>query len=218
MKQKRISLLLLAICILFGVCILVAGIIQTYKGNEKTKNYQEVEGQFVSYGDYANDEEKKTYFLTYSYHIDGQEYTVSTEYGTEIIPEKNSTRVIKYNPDNPKEAIIQGASNATFLILLGILFTFVPLFILLVMLYTMGYFQNTLTSIIDIGIGILFIGVGIGTMYMIAGGVSIEHLVKLFSSTGSILTIIPILFILVGIFQLVKILFFKFYHKKKENL
>lgn len=62
--------------------------------------------------------------MTYIYKVDGKEYSITTDYGTNYIPDENSSREIKYNPNNPKEAVITGTNSKNSLIYFGAFFTF----------------------------------------------------------------------------------------------
>lgn len=52
-----------------------------------------------------------TYQLTYIYEVDGQEYTVKTDYGTGSVPALGSAKEIYYNPKAPQEAVISGTNS-----------------------------------------------------------------------------------------------------------
>ena len=87
------------------------GIRDTYNLKNKTKNYITTTGYFNNYDVFDADEDGITYKLTYIYKVDGKEYSITTDYGTNYIPDENSSREIKYNPNNPKEAVITGTNS-----------------------------------------------------------------------------------------------------------
>lgn len=199
-----VSSFLIFITFTAGIFMLFFGIKDTYNLNKKAKNYKEVQGYFEDYSVYSNNSDDTSYKLTYSYIVNGKNYKVTTDFGTSIIPEKGSVKMIKYNPNNPNEAFITGSNSKVFLIVMGIMFTVIPLIILFGMLYTFGYFKNILINIIDFSIGFIFIAIGFGVIYIITGKFS---LIDIFTSSGTsyiIPLLIPILFIIVGIFQLSK--------------
>lgn len=129
--RKIISGLLIGSCLVIGVVMLYFGISGVYKLNNKTKNFKETTGYFTDYTIYSVDRDGTTYKLIYSYTVDGKQYTISSDFGTGTIPNKGSTKTIKYNPNNPRNAVIVGVNSQTFLIFIGLLFTFVPLIIIL---------------------------------------------------------------------------------------
>ena len=65
-----------------------------------------------------------TYKLTYIYEVDDIQYSITTDYGTNYIPEENSIREVKYNPSNPEEALLVGTNNSNSLIYFGLFFVF----------------------------------------------------------------------------------------------
>lgn len=202
-----ISISLIGFCIICGLIMLFSGIKGVYESNIKTKNYKEVEGNFAYYDIYSKDEDGTTYKLTYTYVVDEQEYTVSTNYGTGLIPEENSTKTIKYNPDNPKEAVIVGSSNSLFLLFMGFMFIMVPTIILLGALSTFGIFRKIKIDFIGIIIGMTFIVIGSGAFYMITGSFSIVEFFKSYSLSYLIPFLIMSLFVVVGIYLIIKSLF-----------
>lgn len=205
MKAKVIIFFLIIFCFIAGICMLFFGISGAVRQDQITKNYDTIDGYFSDYSVYSSDEDGTTYRLTYSYVLNYQEYTVSTDYGVGSIPEPGSVKTIKYNPENPEEAVIVGSNSNGFLILMGILFTFVPLFITYGALTTFGYLQNFPVKIIDIGIGVFFTVMGVGIIYLQAGGFSIKETV----ASLSFWIVIPLLFIAVGIYQTVRSIFSK---------
>ena len=197
---------LVIICLLSGITMLFFGIKDTYQLNHRTKNYITTDGYFDDYEIYNSDEEGTTYKLTYIYTVDEKEYTITTDYGTNYIPDKNSIRTIKYNPDNPKEAILVGTNSKTVLIFLGGFFTFGALTFILAALSILGYFDKFKIDIVGSYIGALFLVLGIGIILFQNGTTS--SLIKTIKSF-SLWILIPFMFIIVGIFQLIKSLFFQ---------
>ncbi len=205
MNGKVITFFLITVCTAAGICMLFFGISGAVHQNQITKSYDTIDGYFTDYSIYSSDEDGTTYRLTYSYVLNYQEYTVSTDYGVGSIPEPGSVKTIKYNPKNPEEAVIVGSNQNSFLILMGILFTFVPLFIAYGALTTFGYLKRFPEKVVSIGIGILFTVIGVGIIYLQAGGFSIQEAV----ASLSFWIVIPLLFIVVGIYQTVRSIFSK---------
>lgn len=137
-----ISGLLVISALVSGIAMLFFGIRDTYKLKQTTKNYITTNGYYYDHDIYKTDKDGTTYKLTYIYTVDGIEYTVSTDYGTNYIPDKNSSRKIKYNPNNPEEAIITGTNSKNGLIFIGAFFTFGSLIFILAALSVLGYFNK----------------------------------------------------------------------------
>lgn len=123
MKQLSIYLLLL-LTFIVGICLIYFGIKNQNELKEKSKDYLETEGYYTSYSTYG---ESDTHKLIYTYEVDGKEYNISTDYGTMIIPEENSTKIIKYDKNNPEEAIIEGINRNNIDICLGAVFIIISI-------------------------------------------------------------------------------------------
>ena len=120
-RQFAVCLLLIAAFIV-GIALVYFGIKDQNELKQKTKDYIETEGYFTDYSVYSESEDGTTYRLIYTYEVNGEEYTVSTDYGTAIIPKENSTKMIKYDENNPSEAILEGANGNNIKIYIGAFF------------------------------------------------------------------------------------------------
>lgn len=123
MKQLSIYLLLF-ITFIVGICLIYFGIKNQNELKEKSKDYLETEGYYTSYSTYG---ESDTHKLIYTYEVDGKEYNISTDYGAMIIPKENSTKIIKYDKNNPEEAIIEGINRNNIDICLGAVFVIISI-------------------------------------------------------------------------------------------
>lgn len=198
-----ISCLLVLILFLSGVLMLFFGIRDTYKLNKQTKNYIITNGYYKDYDIYNSDKNGTTYKLIYVYKVNNIEYSITTDYGTNYIPEKNSIRKIKYNQDNPKEAILIGTNGKNVLIFVGAFFTLGSLAFILGALTVLGYFDKFKIDVVGTYIGIVFLIIGIGIIVLQNGStMSFIETVKSFS----LWILIPFMFIIVGIIQVIKCL------------
>ena len=204
-----ISALLVIVTLLSGIAMLFFGIRDTYKLNKKTKDYITTKGYFNNYDVFNVDEDGITYKLTYIYTVDGKEYSITTDYGTNYIPEPNSSREIKYNPNNPEESILTGTNSKNGLIFAGGFFTFGSLTFILAALSVLGFFDKFKIDIVGAYIGLLFFIIGIGIILVQTG--TTMSLVKTIKSLG-LWILIPIMFVVVGIYQFIKSLL----HKNKK--
>ena len=201
-----ISCLLVAVTLLSGILMLFFGIKDTYKINKQTKDYLTTNGYYNNYKIYKTDKEGTTYKLIYIYKVDNKEYTISTDYGTNYIPKKNSVRKIKYNPNHPDEAILVGANSKNSLIYVGTFFILGSLTFVIFGLTVLGIFDKFKLDIISTYIGLVFVIIGIGII-VIKKGTTIS-LIETIKSFG-LWILIPILFVIVGIHQIIKCLFFE---------
>ena len=204
-----ISALLVIIVLLSGIAMLFFGIRDTYILNKKTKDYIITTGYFNNYDVFNVDEDGITYKLTYNYTVDGKQYSITTDYGTNYIPETNSSREIKYNPNNPEESILTGTNSKNGLIYFGAFFTFGSLTFILAELSILGYFDKFKIDILGAYIGVLFFIIGIGIILFQTG--TTTSLIETIKSFG-LWILIPTIFVVVGIYQFIKSLL----HKNKK--
>ncbi len=201
-----VSFFLVIVAFLAGISMLFFGIRDTYNLNKETKKYITTTGYFYHYDIYKSDKHGTTYKLTYIYVVDDQEYSITTDYGTNYIPNENSIREVKYNPDNPEKAVLIGTNNKNILIFIGAFFVLLSLTFVLVALSISGYFDKFKFDIIGTYIGAIFLIIGIGIM-LFQNGTTMSLIETIKSLSFWIL--IPLIFIVVGIFQIVNCLFFK---------
>lgn len=199
------SLLVLAV-LLSGIVILFLGIKDTYKLSKITKGYVTTEGYFLDYEIYNIDKKDGsiTYKLIYNYKVNGKEYTVSTDFGVGNIPEYGSIREVKYNPENPSESVLVGTNNSSGLIFFGAFFTLGGFVFVLIALQVLGVFDKVKVDIIGIYVGAVFLIIGIGIILFQIGLVS--SFIEMIKAMGFWI-LIPLLFIVVGMFQIIKCLF-----------
>ncbi|MBE5821264.1 MAG: DUF3592 domain-containing protein [Clostridiales bacterium] len=199
----RPPLMILVPFILLGLAILSIGLYLTHKQKIETRNYIETIGIFVDSSVYSNDEDGTTYSLTYRYRVNGKYYFITTDYGTGSVPSVGSEKTIKYNPNNPSEAIITGFNSYSLILFFGGMCTFIPL----VLIVNSAFFANFV---------ILFLGI---LVYYIMGSSSDDlSLGKVFKTNG-IFTLVPLLFIGAGIINIVYFIFNKdkFKSSSQEN-
>lgn len=179
--------------LVLGILLLGLGIWNWLVVKKETKNYKEVEGYFIDTTIYSREEEKTTYRLIYYYIVNGEEYQISTSYGSGMIPKKESTRTIKYNPNNPEEASIVGGESFIMFLLIGLMFTVIPL------LFLIDNFQKkdkktSRFSFFAFGIGLFFCTLCFGILYMMSGTFSLIRIFHMYGIgiliPGAILTIL----------------------------
>jgi len=209
-----ISGMLVGICLLAGLIMFFIGIKDTNKLNDISKNYITTNGYFSDYEIYGQDRDGITYRLIYIYNVDGIDYTVKTDYGTNYIPDINSEREVKYNPEDPKEAVLLGTNSQSGLIYMGAFFILGSLAFILGALTILGYFDKLKIDVMGTYFGFAFLLIGIGII-MFQNGTT-GSLIETMRSFG-LWIIIPFLFIGVGLFQIFKCLFFDQYKIKRKS-
>lgn len=143
--------------------------------------------------------------------MEGKEYTITTDYGTNYIPEEGSRREVKYNPNNPEEAVLIGTNRANGLIYMGSFFTLGSFTFVLITLSVCGVFDKVKFDVIGTYIGIVFLLVGIGIVLFQNG--TTTSLIETIRSFG-LWILIPLMFLVIGFFQTIKSLFWV--RKKRE--
>lgn len=203
------------IVIIIGVVILVFGVKGIIDKNIEIKDYIEIEATFE--GTSFENEEGETYGLGYVYVVDGEEYYISTDYSTSVVPKEGSVKTIKYNPENPSEAVIIGYGDEILVILLGLMFVGIPLIMLVSSSNKMDkasknakMFKSTITSML---ISLVFFGIGLGFCYMMCLGTDSFSIWEAFKSSGGLI-IIPFAFMLLGIYMF----FATFFQKKLKEV
>lgn len=206
------SFLVLSVLII-GVVCLFFGIRNTYRSNKITREYVTAEGYFTDYKIYnTSKKDGTTYKLIYTYKVDEKEYTVATDYGVGYIPERDSTRKIKYNPNNHSEAVLVGTNGNNFLIYFGAFFTLGGSVFVLAALYIKGVFDKVKIDVMGTYVGFIILIVGIGII--VFQNQTTSSLIKTIESMG-FWFIIPSLFIIIGVFQIIKCLFLSLNNHKK---
>lgn len=206
-----ISCFLVFAVLVSGFLCLFIGIKDTYKFNQKTKNYVITEGYFKDYTVHSIDKEGTTYKLIYEYEVDGKKYMVSTDYGVEKIPSLNSMRKVKYDPNNYEKAVLVGTNRNNGLIYFGAFFILGGMVFVLIFLQIKGVFDKIKIDVIGTYMGVTFTIIGIGIILFQNGTTS--SFIETVKMMGFWI-FIPLMFIIVGILLTIKSLFLQ---KSKMN-
>ena len=185
------------LCIIGGIIMLSVSTVSIFNYSNKISNYVETKGYFYDYSTYSDN----TYTLIYSYYVNNIEYTVSTTYGTAMIPKQDTIKTVKYNPDNPEEAVIVGGESYKFMIFIGILFIIIPIIIMAKnSLFSIGY-NNKYSKLV---LGLIIIILGLIPLYLITGSFSVIKLISDYSIDYLPQNLIIIFFLVVGIILLIE--------------
>lgn len=195
--------------LVLGFFCLIIGIKDTYHINKTTKDYYTTTGYFKDYEIFDSSEKLEhnrykthtTYRLIYSYEVDNKEYTIKTDYGNGYIPDTNSTRKIKYNPNNPSEAVLMGTNRNNGLIYFGTFFILGGMIFVLIFLQTKGIFDKIKIDIIGTYAGVVFTIIGIGII-LIQNGITSSFLETI--KVMKFWILIPFIFIVIGIILTIK--------------
>lgn len=213
--QIVISVFLVGVILISGIVMLFFGIRDSYLLHKRTENYATIDGYFSDYKIYdSGSKEKATYKLIYIYLVNDKTYAISTDYVANYIPTINSVREIKYNPENPEEAVLSGTNREKFLIFLGIFFILGSFTFILGALSLHGCFDKFKFDIMGIYIGFVLLLVGIGIIWFQNGTTfSFMETIKSFG----LWILIPLVFIVIGLFQIVKCFLISFKNVQRSR-
>lgn len=198
MNNVKEDIFLGIIVLLFSIVVLIISF--TISNNEYTTNYKEITGYLIGYN------KDTSYTLIYSYVVDNHEYTVSSSITTGVLPKMNSTRVIKYNPNNPSEAFIPSLSSIslfTFLGIFGIVISLIVISHTIIKNITDINLKNRLTIIFKIIISLVAIILGFTISYIVTGYFSLTKMFSFYTNDILPSLIMSIAFILTGIITII---------------
>ena len=239
-RQGAFSVLFLALpalCLIIGIVLFSLGIRNTV--SDRTKGYEKTTGRLVDYTLYEaggydaarKTETANTYRLIYNYTVNGETYTLSTDYGTSIVPSFGSEAEILYNPENPGEAVVGGPNQSgNQLILIGLFFALgsVPFFLPFLPRKSEKKKKEKRKQSAEnrkkhekdwfaVVIGLLFIGVSYGALAMISSSYSLAGIAHYFMNSFHFMLIVPILMALGGLAMTCRGLFYGKLDPKSEE-
>ena len=212
MKINKLTFLPI-LTLLIGIFFLGLGIYET--ATSQTKDYAETVGYYnystiaekEHYDSIKNKHYATTYYLTYQYAVDGKAYYVTTDYTTSLEPSFGEEITILYDAENPEKAVVGGPSKRNnFLMIFGIFFILGSLPFLVVL-----FGNNKKTPKIDkmgVLMGSIVAVMGYGALAIICGGFSPTKIFNYIESSFILPMIIPFLMIFVGVFAVIKGIFF----------
>ena len=119
---KRLSLIYY-FYLLFGVIVCTIGVIIFFVTNHRTRGFNTTEGIAVEQELLRDEEGNRSYFFTYEYRVNGVVYRITNPVacGGAFCSSIGDTRNVRYNPDNPEEAVLVGVAIHTIMIVVGII-------------------------------------------------------------------------------------------------
>ncbi len=210
MKINKLTFLPI-LTLLIGIFFLGLGIYET--ATSQTKDYAETVGYFnystiaekEHYDSHKNTTVATTYYLTYQYEVNGEAYYVTTDYTTSFEPSFGEEIKILYDAENPENAVVGGpAKRNNFLMIFGIFFILGSL----PFLFFLFGKQSSKIDTMGILMGSIIAIVGYGGLAIICGGFSLTKIFNYIESSFILPMIIPFLMIFVGVFAVIKGIFF----------
>lgn len=206
-KNKNTFLIvILFFSLIIGFVALYFGTVGEYRQNLKIKGYTKTQGTFTGIIP-IND---NAYKLMYTYVVNGETYTVSTESSTDVVPQTGSTDTVYYDPHNPSDAIVFEARSYISLIAFALVLVLVPLAILIPLLFeskirTQNINQYKKQTLIC---GLILLVLGITFYSLLSMEIMTLSLTKNFQAYG-IGIFVPFITIALGIYTIKDALFVK---------
>ena len=113
------------IFIVIGFALIVWGIINIISRSKKKKTYTLTEGKVIDYAVSRSDDGSYTYGIIAEYMVDGISYTINpTSYSgtTRAKHPIGSIVKVRYNPENPFDAIFDKDGGSVLMLIVGIVF------------------------------------------------------------------------------------------------
>jgi len=192
-----------SILIIIGVVLFVIGIGGVIQTTNKTKGFLDVKGKYISRTVYSSGKDGTTYRLHYSYVVKGNEYTATTDYGTNVIPKVGSEKTIKYDPSDPSCSVVPGSGFNAIMLFGG--FICIAIAMLDIVSSSDGRFAK-LKANGGVVFGFVFSTMGFGGYYLMCAGTDSLSPLTAFRSAG-LFTLIPMSFMAVGVLALFTTLF-----------
>lgn len=118
--------------IFLGIVFLILGLFLVISGYQTNKEKKEKEQTFVpteaTVVNYYKDR-NQVYAIIVSYQVNGKEYYATSDYYTQDPPPRKSKVNVKYNPEDPSDALFESKHNDFLSLSLGIVFTIVGIFL-----------------------------------------------------------------------------------------
>lgn len=185
---KVVFFITIACAVIIGIVSLMLTI-----GKEKAKDikkYETTMAQLVGVKErQTNIDETTTYYQKYEYEVKGKKYQIATNYSSSII---QKVKLIKYNPENPNEAILPKSNVFSIIGLMVVFFTIIP-----IGLNIASKVRKRLHIIMDIFISFLFFLLGTLTYILMCFDMLEFDLVTAYNIAG-IGLVIPFFWILMG--------------------
>lgn len=128
-RSKVQVLVLMAVFFVFGLVIVGIGIYNISVFPSKYDHYIETQGTVIGYR--RNPTSRESVFVPIvEYYVDGERYTVIGEIYTSNLPKVGTTEIVKYDPNDPSEAVLPSVNHAAykFMIAIGSFFSLLAIF------------------------------------------------------------------------------------------
>lgn len=197
-KNKIIFFMSISIIIIIGILIFI--LYNSQKKNEKFAKYVKVEAILVDLKEkeYTSSDDSVTYYTTYSYEVNGQNYKITPNYSTNNI---KKIKIIKYNPANPNEVIFP---DENIFLVIGLMVVFIA--IIAIAGNIAKRVSGFMHMIMDFFIAIMFLILGIFTYIIMCLDMLEFNLSAAYNIAGFSL-LIPFFEVLIGVILTIAVLY-----------
>lgn len=160
--HNKMIFIIPCLVMLVGLCCLFFGVKGTVDRKHKAEVYGSTQGYVISVN-VNSDEDGETYGGVYEYKVKGKKYTVSDSVYTSSRPGLGDEVTIRYDTDYPEESYVEGRiSGSGLLLILGAMFTLIPMIIIFSLLGPSHPFLGELVA--PVILGLVFTGIGLGLL------------------------------------------------------
>ncbi len=196
-KWKVISFIMITSIIISGIAILM--LIMGQMKAETLKGYVKTEANLIELKEHRIDlNDTITYYQRYEYKVNGKKYQIETDYSSNYVKKQ---KLIKYNPENPSEAILPDGNIFLVIGLMVVFFVMLP-----IGLSIASKVSKTSHIIMDCFITVMFFLLGVFTYIIMCFDILEFDFATAYNIEGFGL-LIPFFWILMGVILLVSILY-----------
>ncbi len=128
---------------IIGIILVITGIGLEIKRDNDTENYIETKGYYINSTYVSTDEDgTRFYELNYEYTVNGEKFVVSTDYSTNNVPNIGEEETIRYNSENPNEAVIISNTFYKILIFIGVIFIVISCIWIFPIVFVAGFAKH----------------------------------------------------------------------------
>ena len=112
-----------ALLMIIGICAMIVGLVMAHDRKQKDNYYDTTTGTVTGVSYYENSDGETMYSAVYTYYVDDTVYKLTDDDASNAPPSRGKTVDIRYDPDQPGDAYVDGRTwPGTLLIVGGLMF------------------------------------------------------------------------------------------------
>ena len=201
-----LSRLLFGLLAIFGIVFIIIGTVAIVNEIDIKDRYVKVTGIAVS----NLEDSDGLYITTYAYFYNDESYTIQADYAVLEPTEISTEQTIYVNPENPRLAVVETFNENVFMLVIGAMMLVIPLALYMIDPDSQKDDKNAILKAgLVIVCGLLF--------YIVSGTLIHSYIPTDVWKYSPLLVLMPIIFILMGVYAIVKILLFKKQAEEKKH-